>query len=138
MGRSMASLAGGNALKQLATDMPHMEAVRYEHKNVKWTFHHIDYFADALATGIVETGIAPGDVVLSWLPLHFAEQVRYSHFVLMKTCFIYILLFAHSISSLFSFLCSTLFSLHVPRRVWFSIGWILHRPLRIQRVPRMP
>lgn len=76
MGRSMTSLAGGNALKQLATDMPHMEAVRYEHKNVKWTFHHIDYFADALATGIVETGIAPGDVVLSWLPLHFAEQVQ--------------------------------------------------------------
>ena len=80
MGRRMASLAGGTALKQLATDNPYMEAIRYEHKNVKWTFHHIDYFADALATGIIETGIAPGDVVLSWLPLHFAEQV--SHYQL--------------------------------------------------------
>lgn len=139
MGRSMASLAGGNALKQLATDMPHMEAVRYEHKNVKWTFQHIDYFADALATGIVETGIAPGDVVLSWLPLHFAEQVHYTHFVFFDgyyTIFYCIICSPHL--SPFSFLCSTLFSLHVPRRVWFSIGWILRRPLRIQRVPRMP
>jgi non-ribosomal peptide synthetase component E (peptide arylation enzyme) len=100
MGRSMASLSGGNALKQLATDLPHMEAVRYEHKNVKWTFHHIDYFADALATGIVETGIAPGDVVLSWLPLHFSEQVHYSHFCLFWIHVIF-LLFAHRNSLFF-------------------------------------
>lgn len=72
--RSMASMAAGNALNVLAEEHPTMDAVRYDWKNVKWTFEHVDYFSEALATGIIETGIAPGDVVLSWLPQHFSEQ----------------------------------------------------------------
>jgi hypothetical protein len=71
----MASMAAGNALQELAEQHPTMDAIRYDWKNVKWTFEHVDYFSDALATGIVEAGIAPGDVVLSWLPQHFSEQL---------------------------------------------------------------
>lgn len=52
-----------------------MEIVRYEHKNVKWTLKHVNYYADALACGFLDAGLQPGDVVLSWLPGHFAEQV---------------------------------------------------------------
>lgn len=64
----------GNALKGMAEAMPEMDVVRYEHKNVKWSFKHVEYFADSLATGFLDLGLAPGDVVLSWLPEHFAEQ----------------------------------------------------------------
>jgi len=32
-----------------------------------------------LAIGFLDCGLAPGDVVLSWLPDHFAEQVRVFH-----------------------------------------------------------
>lgn len=73
--RGMATMAAGDALNVLAMEHPTMDAIRYDWKNLKWTFEHVDYFADALATGIIETGIAPGDVVLSWLPEHFSEQV---------------------------------------------------------------
>jgi len=78
--RSMASAAApavslGNALKNLAEQMPEKDCVRYEHKNVKWSFKHVEYFADCLATGFVEQGLQPGDKVLSWLPAHFSEQV---------------------------------------------------------------
>lgn len=52
-----------------------MEIVRYEHKNVKWTLKHVNYYSDALACGFLDAGLQPGDVVLSWLPEHFAEQV---------------------------------------------------------------
>lgn len=77
--RSMASAAApavslGNALKNLAEQMPEKDCVRYEHKNVKWSFKHVEYFADCLATGFVEQGLQPGDKVLSWLPAHFSEQ----------------------------------------------------------------
>ena len=75
--RGLASMAAGNALSVLAEEHPTMDAIRYDWKNVKWTFEHVDYFSDALATGIIETGIAPGDVVLSWLPQHFCEQVSF-------------------------------------------------------------
>lgn len=73
--RGMASMAAGSALNVLAEEYPTMDAIRYDWKNVKWTFEHVDYFSEALATGLIETGIAPGDVVLSWLPAHFAETV---------------------------------------------------------------
>lgn len=86
-------MAAGQILTQLATDHKYAEAIRYDWKNVKWTYHHIDYFSDALATGLIETGIAPGDVVLSWLPLHFSEQVRLS-----KTL-VSIFLFLHRLCS---------------------------------------
>jgi len=70
----MATISAGNALARLAAEHPHMEVVRYEHKNVKWTLKHVNYYSDALACGMVDAGLQPGDVVLSWLPLHFAEQ----------------------------------------------------------------
>jgi hypothetical protein len=74
--RGVATLSAGDALARLAADHPHQEVLRYEHKNVKWTLKHVNYYADALACGMVDAGLQPGDKVLSWLPLHFAEQVR--------------------------------------------------------------
>lgn len=71
----MATISAGDALARLATDHPHQEIIRYEHKNVKWTLKHVNYYSDALACGLVDAGLQPGDVVLSWLPMHFAEQV---------------------------------------------------------------
>lgn len=74
-GRGMATMSAGDALARLASDHPHQEIIRYEHKNVKWTLKHVNYYSDALACGLVDAGLQPGDVVLSWLPSHFAEQV---------------------------------------------------------------
>jgi len=72
--RGMATISAGDALSRLASDHPHQEIIRYEHKNVKWTLKHVNYYADALACGLVDAGLKPGDVMLSWLPLHIAEQ----------------------------------------------------------------
>ena len=74
--RGMATISAGDALARLASEHPHQEIVRYEHKNVKWTLQHVNYYSDALACGFLDAGLMPGDVVLSWLPAHFAEQVR--------------------------------------------------------------
>lgn len=74
--RSLATMSAGDALARLASDHPHQEIIRYEHKNVKWTLKHVNYYSDALACGLVDAGLQPGDVMLSWLPLHVAEQVR--------------------------------------------------------------
>eukprot|EP00581_Thalassiosira_minuscula_P009084 CAMPEP_0183706198 /NCGR_PEP_ID=MMETSP0737-20130205/3092_1 /TAXON_ID=385413 /ORGANISM="Thalassiosira miniscula, Strain CCMP1093" /LENGTH=315 /DNA_ID=CAMNT_0025933549 /DNA_START=30 /DNA_END=977 /DNA_ORIENTATION=+ len=72
--RGMATISAGDALARLAADHPHQEIIRYEHKNVKWTLKHVNYYSDALACGLVDAGLQPGDVVLSWLPLNFAEE----------------------------------------------------------------
>lgn len=73
--RTLATTATfGQTIEQLAKDVPHKDVVRYEHKNVKWSFKHVEYFSEALAYGLLETGLAPGDALLSWLPSHFAEQ----------------------------------------------------------------
>ena len=77
----MATISAGDALARLALEHPHMEVIRYEHKNVKWTLKHVNYYSDALACGLLDAGLHPGDVVLSWLPLHFAEQVSRFFFV---------------------------------------------------------
>lgn len=69
------STSAGASLAQLAAESPHVDVVRYEHKNLKLTLKGVDYNADALAVGLLDCGLAPGDVVLSWLPSHFAEQV---------------------------------------------------------------
>jgi len=71
---STTSASLGQTISKLAEANPHKDAVRYEHKNIKWSFKHIEYYADALALGLLETGLIPGDAMLSWLPLHFAEQ----------------------------------------------------------------
>lgn len=68
------STSAGASLAQLAAESPHVDVVRYEHKNLKLTLKGVDYNADALAVGLLDCGLAPGDVVLSWLPSHFAEQ----------------------------------------------------------------
>ena len=73
--RTVTSRSAGDLLKQLATETPHVEVIRYHHKNVKWTLKHVDYFAEALAIGLLDNGLRAGDVVLSWLPNHFSEQV---------------------------------------------------------------
>ena len=75
--RGMATISAGDALARLASDHPHQEIIRYEHKNVKWTLKHVNYYSDALACGLLDAGLKPGDVMLSWLPLHVAEQVSY-------------------------------------------------------------
>lgn len=92
--RRVASLTGGHALTQLATELPHMDAIRYEHKNVKWSFRDINYYSHALACGLLDLGLQPGDKVLSWLPNHLSEQVR-------RQIFEWIL----NISNIFLFCC---------------------------------
>ena len=74
--RRQATTSAGAALASLAAANPHVDVVRYEHKNVKWTLGHVDRSSEALAVGFIENGLRPGDVVLSWLPQHFGEEVR--------------------------------------------------------------
>jgi len=69
-----ASATAGQTLAELASANPHVEVIRYEHKNVKWTLRHVEFFADSLAVGLLENGLEPGDAILSWLPSHFSEQ----------------------------------------------------------------
>ena len=71
--RSMTT--AGAQLRELASQSPHVDVIRYEHKNQKFTLQHVDNHADSLASGLLDCGLVPGDVVLSWLPNHFAEQV---------------------------------------------------------------
>jgi len=71
--RSMTT--AGAQLRELAAQSPHVDVIRYEHKNLKFTLQHVDSHADSLASGLLDCGLVPGDVVLSWLPNHFAEQV---------------------------------------------------------------
>lgn len=73
--RRLLSTAGGVQLKELATANPYKDVVRYEHKNRKWSLQHVDFYSEALACGLMENGLIPGDVVLSWLPTHFSESV---------------------------------------------------------------
>jgi hypothetical protein len=70
------STAVGAQLQALTTEYPHLDVVRYEHKNRVWSLQHVQYYSDALAIGLMENNLQPGDVVLSWLPEHFSEQVR--------------------------------------------------------------
>jgi acyl-CoA synthetase (AMP-forming)/AMP-acid ligase II len=74
--RSMATAgpSAGTALSLLASQAPHTDVIRYEHKNLKWTLKHVDVNSDALAIGLLDQGFVKGDVVLSWLPESFAEQ----------------------------------------------------------------
>ena len=73
--RSLAT-TGGAALAELKAAAPHMDVVRYEHKNRTWSLNHVDYYSTAMAIGFIDAGLQPADVVLSWLPTHFSEQVR--------------------------------------------------------------
>jgi hypothetical protein len=73
--RSMASLSGGQAVAQLAKELPHKDAVRYEHKNQKFAFKDVDFHAESLECVFVEQVFRPGFIVLSWLPDHFSVQV---------------------------------------------------------------
>jgi non-ribosomal peptide synthetase component E (peptide arylation enzyme) len=70
------SAAAGQQLAQMTSQLPHLDVVRYEHKNRTWSLQHTDYYSDALATGLLEFGLQKGDVVLSFLPEHLSEQVR--------------------------------------------------------------
>ena len=69
-------VVGGQWLSSLTQENPHINVVRYHHKNRVWTLQHVEYYSEALAIGFVETGLKQGDVVLSWLAQHFSEQVR--------------------------------------------------------------
>jgi len=73
--RVFLSTSGGSALNAIAEENPYKEVVRYEHKNRKWNLQHVDYYSDALSIGLLENGLQPGDVVLSWLPPHFSESM---------------------------------------------------------------
>ena len=68
---------GGKLIAELKESNPYVDVVQYEHKNRTWTTHHVDYYSEALAIGIVEQGLLSGDVVLSWLPAHFQESVGF-------------------------------------------------------------
>jgi hypothetical protein len=65
-------------LSGLCEDLPHMDVVKYAHKNRTWTVQHVHYYSEALAIGLLENGFRTGDVVLSYLPSHISEQVRTS------------------------------------------------------------
>ena len=71
----LSSMSGGSMLNQIAKENPYKDVVRYEHKNRKWNLQHVDFYSEALAVGLLENGLQPGDVVLSWLPPHFSESV---------------------------------------------------------------
>ena len=73
--RSLASASAGHQLAAMTKENPHIDVVRYEHKNKKWSLNHCDYFSEAVAIGLLETGLQPGDTLLCWLPLHFQETV---------------------------------------------------------------
>jgi hypothetical protein len=75
---SSASTAGV-ALADLTRANPHVDVVRYEHKNRTWSLQHVDYYSTALALGLLDGGLQAKDVVLSWLPAHFSEQVRITY-----------------------------------------------------------
>lgn len=72
--RNKSMTSAGNILQKLSDDYPHVEVIRYKHKNLKLTFKHINHFSNALAIGFLDIGLNPGDKVLSWLPVHFSEQ----------------------------------------------------------------
>ena len=67
--------AGGQELGHLTSSMPHLDVVRYQHKNRVWSLNHVNYYSEALAIGLLENGLQKGDKILSWLPDHFSEQV---------------------------------------------------------------
>uniref|UniRef100_A0A7S3L418 AMP-dependent synthetase/ligase domain-containing protein n=1 Tax=Amphora coffeiformis TaxID=265554 RepID=A0A7S3L418_9STRA len=71
--RAMAT--GGAALADLKAASPHVDVVRYEHKNRTWSLNHVDYYSTAMAIGFIDGGLRPSDVILSWLPEHFSEQM---------------------------------------------------------------
>jgi non-ribosomal peptide synthetase component E (peptide arylation enzyme) len=71
---SAATAPGGAKLASMTAENPHVDVVKYAHKSRTWTLNHVDYFSKALAIGLTENGLQPGDVVLSWLPEHFSEQ----------------------------------------------------------------
>jgi hypothetical protein len=73
---SKPSLTGGNEVAELRNMNPHVDVVKYTHKHRVWSLHHVDFYSEALAIGFMENGLISGDVVLSWLPTHFSEQVR--------------------------------------------------------------
>jgi hypothetical protein len=78
-GRSLATAAassGGARLAELKVENPHVDVVQYAHKGRTWSIQQVDYYSEALAIGLAENGLISGDVVLSWLPSHFSEQVR--------------------------------------------------------------
>lgn len=69
------SASGGSMLTSLAKENPYKDVVRYEFKNRKWNLQHVDFYSEALAVGLLESGLQPGDVVLSWLPAHISESM---------------------------------------------------------------
>ena len=76
------SNSGGSLLTQLAKENPYKDVVRYEFKNRKWNLQHVDFYSEAMAVGLLENGLQPGDVVLSWLPAHFSESVSRNKIVI--------------------------------------------------------
>merc|ERR1719199_702218 len=73
--RTLRSAAGRcRPMATLSEASPHVDVVRYSHKNVKWTLSKVDAYSEALAVGFVENGLRPGDAVLSWLPAHYGEE----------------------------------------------------------------
>ncbi len=87
------SSSGGSLLTKLAKENPYKDVVRYEFKNRKWNLQHVDFYSEALAVGLLETGLQPGDVVLSWLPSHFSESVS-TYGCIAKCCLCELQLFA--------------------------------------------
>ena len=75
--RGMASLSGGQLLSKHAEETPFKNAIRFDHKNHKFDFREMEKWSTYLACGLTEQRFQVGDVILSWLPQHFSEQVSY-------------------------------------------------------------
>jgi hypothetical protein len=112
---------GGQLLSSLTQENPHINVVRYHHKNRVWTLQHVEFYSEALAIGLAETGLIPGDAVLSWLPQHFSEQVcGYCNIVVIRNFSLFdIVVFCDFISHLeiCAFFGRWFCSLLVPRLV---------------------
>jgi len=65
-GRSLASIA--SQMNSAVAENEYKEAVRYTHKNIKWTRKDIQFQTDALANGLLEAACNPGDSIAVWLP----------------------------------------------------------------------
>jgi hypothetical protein len=87
------SIAGGDYVSLLVKDNPYLDVVQYTHKNVIYNVSHINYHSEALAIGITENGLIPGDVVLTFLPPHLCETVRL--IARSFVCVLFTLIFQH-------------------------------------------
>ena len=58
----------GSCLDRIAATYPDQPALVVRHQNIRWSYAEYQRHVDALATGLLAIGIAPGDRVGIWSP----------------------------------------------------------------------